>query len=831
VSTLRPPSGDRAPRRSWRVARAPRLAALLGVLVPVIFAASPVLAASPARVAAPAPAGSLSAEALARGAKAEQAAPQAFTAKLDSISNWTGPDRPLRVRLTVHNRGSTALSGLQVRLLAGDQVNSRSELQQRLTSQPPIYGRQVETLQLGGDLVVAPGASRRLPGLDFDLPASFGIGHAGAVVPIRLEVAATTPAVTEPARVDTFAVYVSEPVAQPLRASLLVQLHEPTHQLPDGTFADDRLAGLLGPNGAIGNLVDVLQRPETPPVDVMLDGLLLEEATAMSGNGWKLRADASGRVEEVPGSDPRSQLAFGFNQRLGSLAGNEGMALYALPYANADLVALARNGLAKDAETQILAGRSEIEQRLGRAPDPTLAFPFNGLVDRSTLGILSSTGATTVVLNSAQVPGTAAVQRTPNAVVDVTTPGRRQRALVPDQALSAALADQKAGQDPAVLAQRIVAESAMAWLEQPNRRTPRGVLLAPPATWRPNPAFLSNVLRGLGGAPWLRMVGVKQLGQEVRPEPGSKPRPLSSYSPRLAAAELPARYLATVRSARGRLESFASSAGEGFDELQELERGLLIAESADYRHGAARSRGTLYVRAVERRLRDVYAQVGVEDTPVVLTARKGPLQITTFNRSDVPLTVRLRLSSERVEATQPVSEPFELPANGGHTQRVEVETRVAGNYPVFVELLTADGRQVIGSGSIMVRSTAVARVTLLLIGGAGGFLVVWWARKLIKRRPGGDSGPGAGAGARARPSERSNKGEQVTAGAGAGVKGDGGVGGSGPSADGNGSATDSSGGPAADGDGRPVDSPGRPATQPDTGTDQGTQSPSRSVNP
>jgi hypothetical protein len=791
-------------RRRLTAALAPALAALATGLL----------------VAAPAGAATLAA----RPAAPAQEGTTALTARLESISPWTGPSRPLRIEVSVGNRGQATLGGLQVRLFAAGQVNSRSELQQRLTSQTQAYDRFVGTQEVPGAVQIAPGATRRLPAQSFELPADLGAGHSGAVIPVRIEVTATAPSGSvDPARIDTFAIYVSEPVAQPLRMSLLVQLHEPTHRLPDGTFIDDRLAGLLAPGGALGHVVTALDQPKAPPVDLMVDALLVEEATAMSGNGWRLRKRGSAETEEVPGSDPRSKAAFSFNHDLGVLAGRAGTSLYALPYAGADLVALTRNGLAADATAQIRQGRSELEQRLGRAPDPTLAFPVDGVVDKRTMRVLGQEGVTTVVLAADQVPGAAARTRTPNAPVELASPaGQPQQALVADQALSNALADPQAVGDPAERSQRVLAETAVTWLEQPNRKEPRGILLAPPANWRPSPRQFSTLMTGFAGAPWLRVVHAERLADEVEPT-SAKRRTLAPYSQRMARAELPARYLSSIKAARQRLTSFASSAGDGFDGSRELERQLLVAESADYRGGAARTRGARYVRAVNDRIRAVYGEVGIEGTPVVLTARQGPLQITAFNRSDLPLTVRLRISSGFVDATEPISEPFELPAGGGHTRRVEVRTRGPGSYPVVVELITADGREVIGTGSVMVRSTAVARVTLLLIGGAGGFLVVWWLRKvLLRRRPGGAPAP-AGARRRARLPVGAGGGDSA-----APVRDAGTVSVPPPArtrpGDGDGRAS-------SDGDGRAPRQPGGPPRRPGGETDEGAEAPSRSVQP
>jgi hypothetical protein len=108
--------------------------------------------------------------------------------------------------------------------------------------------------------------------------------------------------------------------------------------------------------------------------------------------------------------------------------------------------------------------------------------------------------------------------------------------------------------------------------------------------------------------------------------------------------------------------------------------------------------------------------------------------VTTTNTSDVAVTVRLRLSSPKVDIPEPVSDTITLAPKSGDTQLRQVRTRATGTFPVKVEVLTGDGRVRIADAEIVVRSTALNRVTLLLIVGAVVFLVVWWLRKRVQLR-------------------------------------------------------------------------------------------------
>jgi Family of unknown function (DUF6049) len=686
--------------------------------------------------------------ALAPGAAAQQNGDpsEAFELTLDRIDAWAGPDRPLSVRLRVRNPEGEPVRATSVQLLAGGPIGTRSELQGRLTAtEPPAPQTALGTTPIDSG-PIPTGGQAALPTLRFPLPESIGAGDQGAVVPIRFLVTGETSAGPRQQFLDTYVVYVSEQVANPLRLSLLAPVTEPTHRTPDEVFVDADLARLLGPNGSLGAVVGELAKPGAPPVSLAVDPLVVEEAQAMVANTWRLRPAGQAEPVDVPSTDPRSEAARVFLAQLGKAATRQGVPLNALPYATGDLVALVRNGLEADAFALIAKGRRDLEARLGSRPDESLGWPTGGAIDAPTLKTLSAANVNTVVVSQGLLPVDSF--QTQNAPVPLA--GGGQTALVPDPGLSVAVTDRRSRDAPAVYAQRILAETAIAWLERPGGTTPkaRGILIAPPHSWRPAPAFFSAMVGGLGGAPWLDVVPVQTLASTVPPGPDDDGRTLAPYSQKLVDAELPGGYLSTVESARESLTSFRSTVGLGYGPLDQYSRDLYVAESAWYRRSAPRFRGVLYVRAVNDGISSVYKKVQVRDTAVTLTSRDGKIQVTTTNASDVPVTVRVRLSSPKVDIPQPVSDTITLAPKSGDTQLRQVRTRATGTFPVKVEVLTGDGRVRIADAEIVVRSTALNRVTLVLMVGALVFLLVWWLRKRVQlraaRAQGSQSNQGSG---------------------------------------------------------------------------------------
>ena len=278
----------------------------------------------------------------------------------------------------------------------------------------------------------------------------------------------------------------------------------------------------------------------------------------------------------------------------------------------------------------------------------------------------------------------------------------------------------------------------MAWLERPNSSGPRGLLLAPPQSWRPPPGFFQALVRGLGAAPWLRLQPAASLAADVPQGPLEGDRPLATVTAEDVNAGLPRSYLTRVEQVRAGLASFRRAVGNDYrPPAGNYDRDLLVAESSDWRPPAARDRGRSFLRAVDGGIRGIYRRIKVGATPVTLTARRGTIPITVNNASEERVTVVLRLTSPKVDLPR-ASDPFVLEPGRRTTQLLPVGTRTTGSFPIRVDVLTPDGREVIAAGEIRLVSTAFNRVALGLTGGAVGALLLWWWRSDRRRRAGTD---------------------------------------------------------------------------------------------
>jgi hypothetical protein len=652
-------------------------------------------------------------------APAQDAAPS-LELVLTGISTAVGPNEPLRYRVAVRNRGQAPVRVRSVETLLGQPVDTRSELATVLAAPAGSVGdRRVDSFQPAA-AEVAPGATVPLEARRVALPPGLDEQRAGVVLPLAIRVQASGAAGEVTLGLTSFVVDLPARAGQPLRAALLVPVREPTHRNPAGDFVDDRLAGLLARTGSLGAVAAELAKPGAPAVTMVVDAMLVEDATAMIG-GWHLRED--GRRTAVPPGDARSGAADQFLRSLKAAASSQRPAAFA--YGNADLPALVAGGGGGRAKDAVQVGRSQVENGLGTAPEESLAWPVDGAVDGALLQTIEQTGGDVVVLDPRHLPAPSTLV-TQNATVDLGQGPAPQRALVGDAALSAALSDQRAASAPAEWAQRILAETAVAWLERPNSAEPRGVLLAPPQDWRPRGAFFRALVRGLGSAPWLRLQPAATLAADVPQGPAEGVRRLATVTRDDQQLGLPPSYLDRVAQTGAELDSFrravgndAGPAGDSFD------RDLLVAESSDWRPAAARVRGRGFVGAVRLSIRSVYRRIEVGTTPVTLTARRGKIPITVVNNSRERVTIVLRLASPKVDLPA-ASEPFVLEPRRRTTQLLEVGTRATGTFPIQVDVLTPDRDQEIATGEVRLTSTAFNRVALALTGGAAGVLLHWW---------------------------------------------------------------------------------------------------------
>ena len=197
--------------------------------------------------------------------------------------------------------------------------------------------------------------------------------------------------------------------------------------------------------------------------------------------------------------------------------------------------------------------------------------------------------------------------------------------------------------------------------------------------------------------------------------------------PPAEAATLPA---GDVQAARRQLVAFASMLAPENTLDDRIEEVLLVAEGTGLRSGRRRD----YLQGVASQIR---AQTSTVQVPahrsITLTARTGEIPVTVLSGTGYPLNVQIHVSSDKLDFPRGSVRAVGLDRRST-TERFSVRARTSGSFPLRVSLVSPDGALVLGTSRFTVRSTAASGVGVVLSIGAGSFLLVWWARHLVRGR-------------------------------------------------------------------------------------------------
>jgi hypothetical protein len=290
---------------------------------------------------------------------------------------------------------------------------------------------------------------------------------------------------------------------------------------------------------------------------------------------------------------------------------------------------------------------------------------------------------------------------------------------------------QSATEDPVLTAMGVLAEAAVTYFEVPGLATARTVVLATDAM--PSPAVAGPLLDALALSPWSRLRTVSSAVNDPALQPSGEPLRMRTFT--IDTSER----LQLAKDARRASDLFVRVVDA--PELHaELDRRILVAESADYRTEKTAT-AAAFARSARAAAENTLRAITVPPRRVTLTSRRGPrVPVTVVNQTGFPITVRVRLDSAKVTFHNGSTRRVEVEANqpGGKTLSTvtfDFEARTAGSFPIDVRIETADGDDVIGSGQLLVRSTAVSAVALAATAGGALFLLVAWGRRAFVRRP------------------------------------------------------------------------------------------------
>ncbi|MDP9441842.1 MAG: DUF6049 family protein [Actinomycetota bacterium] len=297
------------------------------------------------------------------------------------------------------------------------------------------------------------------------------------------------------------------------------------------------------------------------------------------------------------------------------------------------------------------------------------------------------------------------------------------------------------GRSPVLGAHTLLADLAVVYLDSPG--APRGVVVSPGRGWKPSGEFTDVLLSGLASSPVLEGVTLDGLF-DTTPlavtqaptggRPARSPRTERNLVRRIAPAPAgtPATTLpgADIRSARRRLEAFASALEPANPVLTRIDLTLLAAESADLRPRAR----TRYLQGAREQIDIELAGLSMpQNRSITLTAREGEIPITVTSTLGYPVRGVLRVESDTLDFPQGASQELAL-VRRNTTFPIMVRAQASGSFPLRVRLESPAGNLMLASSRFTVRSTAVSGVGTALSVGAALFLLVWWGNHLRIRR-------------------------------------------------------------------------------------------------
>jgi putative peptidoglycan lipid II flippase len=580
---------------------------------------------------------------------------------------------------TLRNLSSAPVRSLSVRMrLAWERLDGNAITAWAARSPTDGVGVVWATKAISG--VLAPGAAVSFsvagPADALGLPIVDGFGPRGLAVEV---VGDTGDGVRRLALLRSFVVWDPGGDAVQTQVSVLAPITPPA----EAASSDAGVAGaaVLREWGRDGRLSRILTATADPAIGWAVDPSLLT-AAALTQGLTGAEAAAAGEAgsgtsaaspEASPSADPspaavdpvKAATARAWSEALGSAARDRDV--YALPWGDPDLVALARAGaadlLAAAQDDAVSAGR----RVFGRDLDHTLALPVDGQVDGATVVMLGRTTGRTIVMSHSALPESTSPEEV--ATGRIALPGVRRdvTALVADYELGAAVAAM-GGTQPLLGTQRVLAELA-AHSVGADAADPPGVVAALPRGWDPvQPEAMALGVALLRTVPWIH---VERLG--VARERTPAPAPVALADQGIAVdSPLPAEHVREVRAAYQRLFAFRGALTRLQDTYAPLRRAALSLVGQGWRSPgvivSARERILAQARApLVEQVDGLYTGISVATgSPANLLARSGRLPVTVTSTLAQPLNLVLTLRplSGRLQVGEPQRVSLGAATNG-----------------------------------------------------------------------------------------------------------------------------------------------------------------------
>lgn len=627
-------------------------------------------------------------------------------------------------RLT--NTSDRRIEDIEVRLQRGDPITTEAKLRDAMR-QPPstdtVRPQQFQPVAKALD----PGA-----GTDFTFETTVDtlkIAQAG-VYPILINFNGT-PAYSRGERLAGLNILLpvlrgATPPAKPAGVTVLWPLADDHPRVlqqvvnKQPVLTDDDLSGSLSVGGRLFGMLNAVElatkdNPSLPSsICFAVDGDLLATVKSMS-EGYQVLSP-NGQTVPGKGKDAAQRWLDNLRQL------TKGQCVIALPYADADLSALSRAGVADLTKTAVDQGYAKVAEILQPVqPLQNVLWPADGSLDQRVLTDIAG-GPVAVLSNPDRLNGP--LGSAPYAF------GQHNRAVPIDPLTSQALAGNAAGP---VSVQNGLAALVFRTALQPSQP----VLVAPPRRWTAPAAELTTFLQTVSRLYADRLAAPQVLQSLVGDSTAGTANGLD-YSQQDAATELAGPVMTDIsqsnavqRDLFGAMHVDDTTRVDPADVMSPIRTGLLRAASTAWRgnpDGALRMS-----RNVGEQLDDVRGMVTVvQGPPITLASSNSPIPIRISN--SLPVAVNVRFVVSEGSGLKPADVPERrISPKGTATLFIAAQLQRAGKFTVDVSLITPGGTSLGTIARFELSSTSYGTITVAVTSVAGGALVLLVGRRIYRR--------------------------------------------------------------------------------------------------
>lgn len=634
-------------------------------------------------------------------------------------------DSPVTVTAVLHNTSASGTGPILVRLRRGYVMDTRGELQAAATDRP------VTAVSAGPQELeaLAPGQQRRIRYETTMAALGLSANALIGVYPLALTVQRGDTG-EEVGRVDTFLPSLPPDVSG-TRVALLWPLLDRPHRLTGAAagrpelFGDDLLARSVSAGGRLDGLLTAAEQvPAGVKLTLLVDPETIEALDRMT---TPYRVGSGLRTSAGKGTIAAAEWL----ARLRAIAPKH--LLVATPYADPDIVALDRGGSSTLARFQ-QPDLDATARVLKVMPSTKVVWPPDGQLTDGALDDVVAQGGSAVVLDPTALPGTPDTGRTPSGVSPLPALSGQAVALVGEPAIqdllyAGSLKKNGFAGGPRLAEQRLLAELAMITAEAPN--DPRTLVLAPPRRWDPPGGYARALAADLGRVSWLTSVDALQATGSADPvDRGALVYPAAARK-----RELPARQVSTLGVVQAQVEDFrgALANSDANAQLGPYTDALRRAGSSAWRSQV--SDGQEYVEGLLRQIDGLRGAVSMSEPATgdyTLASSDSPLLVTLQNTLDVPVNVRIRLTTPAGFETRDVGVKT-VPAQSKRTIQVLASVKRTGTFAVRGQLTSPGGGPLGNEVTLSVRSTAYGGLALGITGLAFAVLVLAVLFRLFRR--------------------------------------------------------------------------------------------------